>query len=197
MPELATGYITLNVRTDSIPPQIRRALGQADGLADQAGRSAGGRMSSALGAALKTGAAAAGAAALTGVGVALTKGFQRLDAIDQAKAKLSALGNSGTEVESIMKNALASVKGTAFGLGDAAGLAGTMVAAGIKPGKELEGVLKTVADSASIAGTDLNDMGQIFGKVAAKGSLTAGARSAHGASDRHPPRTREALQGLH
>ncbi|MBP0095013.1 hypothetical protein B0F79_25270, partial [Rhodococcus hoagii] len=70
-----------------------------------------------------------------------------------------------------MDNALASVKGTAFGLGDAAGLAGTMVASGIKPGQELETVLKRVADSAAVSGSTLEDMGLIWGKAAAKGKL--------------------------
>lgn len=128
-------------------------------------------MSSALGVALKAGGAAAAAAGVATIGTAMVKGFQRLDAIDQAKAKLTGLGNSAGDVSKIMDNALASVKGTAFGLGDAASLAGVMVAAGIKPGQELEATLKRVADSAAIAGTDLADMGQIWGKAAAKGKI--------------------------
>lgn len=116
----------------------------------------------------KLGAAAAGGAVLGGLGASLTAGFKRLNAIDQATAKLEALGNSGSDVQTIMDNALASVKGTAFGIGDAAGTAATMVAAGVKPGKELESVLKGVADSAAVAGTDLNEMGLIWGKAAAK-----------------------------
>lgn len=116
----------------------------------------------------KLGAAAAGGAVLGGLGASLTAGFKRLNAIDQATAKLEALGNSGSDVQTIMDNALASVKGTAFGIGDAAGTAATMVAAGVKPGQELESVLKGVADSAAVAGTDLNEMGLIWGKAAAK-----------------------------
>ncbi|GEE00177.1 hypothetical protein nbrc107696_06230 [Gordonia spumicola] len=171
MPELAVGYVSLVAETSKMGPAIKRALGQADGDAAAAGKSMGSKMSSALGTALKGGVATAGAAALGGIGFALTKGFSRLNTIDQAQAKLRALGSSGEEVESIMKNALAAVKGTAFGLGDAAGLAGTMVAAGIKPGQQLESTLRLVADSAAIAGTDLNDMGMIWGKIAAKGKL--------------------------
>ena len=70
-----------------------------------------------------------------------------------------------------MENALAAVKGTAFGLEEAATVAAGMVAAGIKPGQELEGVLKTVGDTAAIAGVSMQDMGSIFGKVAATGKL--------------------------
>lgn len=113
----------------------------------------------------------AGAAAIGGMGTALTKGFGRLNNIDQATAKLEALGNSGSDVKNIMDNALASVKGTAFGIGEAAGTAATMVASGVEPGKELESVLVGVADSAAIAGVGMDDMGLIWGKVAAKGKL--------------------------
>ena len=113
----------------------------------------------------------AGTAAIGGLGTALTKGFGRLNSIDQATAKLEALGNSGSDVENIMDNALASVKGTAFGIGEAAGTAATMVASGVEPGKELESVLTGVADSAAIAGVGMDEMGLIWGKVAAKGKL--------------------------
>ncbi|MDK8242110.1 tape measure protein [Corynebacterium coyleae] len=116
-------------------------------------------------------AAAAGTAVVGTIGTSLYKGFQRLDSIDQATAKLEALGNSGTAVESIMDNALASVKGTAFGLGEAATVSAQMVASGVKPGQELEKVLGTVADTAAIAGSSMEDMGLIFGSVAARGKL--------------------------
>jgi tape measure domain-containing protein len=121
--------------------------------------------------AIKWGAVTAGTAAIGGMGVALTKGFQRLDSIDQANAKLQGLGHSAQDIEAIMASAMDAVKGTAYGFGDAASLAAQMVASGIEPGEELTGVLTTVADTAAIAGRDLNDMGLIFGSVAAKGKL--------------------------
>lgn len=116
-------------------------------------------------------AATAGAAAVGAIGGSLAKGFQRLDSIDQATAKLEALGNSGSDVSAIMDNALTSVKGTSYGLGEAATTAASMVASGIKPGQELEGVLGTVADTAAIAGASMDEMGLIFGSVAARGKL--------------------------
>ena len=45
------------------------------------------------------------------------------------------------------------------------------MAAGIKPGKELERNLKLVADAATIAGTDMGSMGAIFNKVAASNKV--------------------------
>lgn len=118
-----------------------------------------------------TAGASAAAAAVGGVGTALTAGFSRLNSIDQAEAKLTGLGHSAEAITGIMDSAMASVKGTAFGFGEAAGLAGQMVASGIKPGEELTQVLTTVADTATIGGRSLEDMGLIFGSVAAKGKL--------------------------
>jgi len=118
------------------------------------------------------GKVAGAAAALAGPAVVVQKGWARLTSIDEARAKLTALGNSAGDVETIMDNAMESVTGTAFGFGDAAGQAATLVAAGIEPGEELERVLGLVADSAAVAGVDLNEMGSIFGKVAAGGKLS-------------------------
>ncbi|ORM21769.1 tape measure protein [Prescottella equi] len=169
--ELATGFISIVPETSKIAPGIKSALAGVDREAVKAGEGFGSKIAGGLSKTLKVGAAGVGVAAAAGIGTALTKGFQRLSAIDEASAKLSALGNSTQDVQKIMDNALASVKGTAFGLGDAAGLAGTMVASGIKPGQELETVLKRVADSAAVSGSTLEDMGLIWGKAAAKGKL--------------------------
>lgn len=111
---------------------------------------------------------------LGGIGLAqiLFKGWDRLTSIENAKAKLEGLGHSASEVKKIMDGALASVKGTAFGLDEAATVAAGAVAAGIKPGKQLESTLRLVADAATIAGTDMGSMGSIFNKVAASGRLT-------------------------
>ncbi|WP_458681955.1 tape measure protein [Prescottella equi] len=151
-----------------------RAVRVSSGDMDKAENSAGklGDTVAGLGSKLKSyGMIAAGVAGLGGIGTILTKGLDRLTAIDNAKAKLSGLGHEAASVDEIMQNAMASVKGTAFGLGDAAGIAAGAVAAGIKPGKDLERTLKVVGDAASIAGTDLGSMGSIFNKVAASNKI--------------------------
>lgn len=102
---------------------------------------------------------------------ALTKGWGRLTAIEGAQATLTGLGNSVADVSAIMEDANAAVKGTAFGLGDAAKTASAAVAAGVKPGRELEQVLTTVADTAAITGDNISDMGVIFNSVLSKGKL--------------------------
>lgn len=105
-------------------------------------------------------------AAATAVGgITLAKGFQRLVGIDTARAKLEALGHDAKNVDLIMTNALDAVRGTAYGLDEAATAAASAVAAGIKPGKELHKYLTLVGDAAAIAGTDFNEMASIFNKV--------------------------------
>lgn len=102
-------------------------------------------------------------------GLTLAKGWMRMTALDNAKVKLQAIGNRAEDVSKIMDNALASVKGTAYGMDEAATTAASAVAAGIKPGKKLEGYLTAVADAAAVAGTDMSSMGAIFNKVATQG----------------------------
>ncbi|MBU5594919.1 tape measure protein [Amphibacillus sp. MSJ-3] len=110
-----------------------------------------------------TAPALAATGALTGI--TLVKGFNRLTGIDTAQAKLKGLGHDGKSVETIMTSALESVKGTSFGMDEAATTAASAVAAGIKPGKELTRYLSLTGDAAAIAGDSLSGMGPIFNKV--------------------------------
>lgn len=117
---------------------------------------------------------AASSALTSGIGAiksGLESGFGRLQSIDQATAKLTGLGNSANTTKEILNNALASVKGTAYGMGDAATVAASMTASGIKPGQDLQKTLSLVADTATISGRSITDIGAIFGSVAAKGKL--------------------------
>jgi tape measure domain-containing protein len=137
-------------------------------LSERLGAQVGSVVGKGIGAGIKlglAGAASAAALAVGGVGIALKKGFDRLESIDQAQFKLKALGNDSAAVAKIMDSALLSVKGTAFGLDDAVTAASSAVAAGIKPGEELTKYLKEVGDSAAIAGTNFEDMGSIFNKI--------------------------------
>ncbi|GAA1149125.1 tape measure protein [Microbacterium oxydans] len=112
--------------------------------------------------------AAAGAAAVL-TGIAVKGGFDRMLKIEDAQAKLEGLGHSVSVVDQIMSSALAAVKGTAFGLDTAATVAASAVAAGIKPGQELEKYLRLTADAATIAGISMDEMGSIMNKVQASG----------------------------
>lgn len=184
---LGRAYVQIVPSARGIGGNIRREL---DPKATAAGISAGSRLSAAFSNSLNltsvgesltrtgqkltnfiTKPALAATTAL--VGVTLVKGFQRLTGIDSARAKLTALGHSAKDVEAIMDDALAAVKGTSFGMGEAATTAATAVAAGIKPGKELLRYLTLVGDTAAIAETDMANMGSIFNKVTTSGRVQA------------------------
>lgn len=169
--ELAHAYVSILPETSKIAPGVAKALGGAEKTADKSGKSIGSKLSTGMGSVLKKSAVGVGATAGAALGAGLTKGIGRLNSIEQAEAKLKGLGHSAQSVGGIMENSLAAVKGTAFGLEEAATTAAGVVAAGIKPGKELEQVLKTVGDTATIAGTSMSEMGTIFGSVAARGKL--------------------------
>ena len=167
--ELGKAYVSIIATADQIAPVIKRQFDIIDAESGKLGLKIGSQIGSKLKTALKVGAGAlAGLGALVG-GLAAKGGIERALKIDTAQAKLRGLGHDTDSVQAIMKNALASVKGTAFGLGEAATTAAGAVAAGIQPGERLEGVLKSVANSAAAAGIDMGEMGGIFNKVASLG----------------------------
>lgn len=162
--EIAKAWVTIIPTAKGMTSGIESELG---GVGDKSGKKAGkgflGGFSPSIAGVAKLatgiGATLAGAAFIKG-------GISRALNIEDAQAKLAGLGHSADAVTSIMDNASASVKGTAFGLGDAAAVAAGAVAAGVKPGKELERTLKLMGDGATIAGSSMGEMGAIFNKVA-------------------------------
>ncbi|MBQ9051751.1 tape measure protein [Rhodococcus sp. (in: high G+C Gram-positive bacteria)] len=167
--ELATMYVPIAARTDGIPAAVSKSLSKVVQQGEKAGDSMGSKMSAAMGKTLMAGAAATGAAVSTAIGTALYKGFGRLTAIDNAEGKLQGLGHTTLGTAKIMDSALASVKGTSFGLGEAATISASAVAAGIKPGQDLTRYLSLTADAATIAGTSIEEMGAVINKVQTKG----------------------------
>ena len=167
--ELATAWVSIVPSTKGMAGQLQKEFG--DPLEDQGSASGNGLAAAFSGAAAK-GLKIAGGAAIAGFGASLVSGFNRLQAIDDARFKLAGLGHDAETVDAIMENALGSVLGTAFGLGDAATIAAGAVAAGIEPGERLERTLSLTGDAATIAGTNLDEMGGIFNKVAAANRLS-------------------------
>lgn len=167
MAELGVAYLSILPSTERLAPGIKKALGGAQRDVERQGGGLGGSLAKGM---KRTVAAGIGGGALF-AGIAAKKGLDRLMGIEDARASLSGLGHSAKSVDKIMGNALNSVKGTAFGMADAGKVAASVVAAGVKPGKQLESTLKLVGDAATIAKTDLGSMGAVFGKVAASNKI--------------------------
>lgn len=137
-----------------------------------AGRGLGSSLAGGIGTGLKVVGGLVAAVGGTVAAVALKGGISRALNIQDAQASLKGLGHDTNSVTAIMQSALGAVRGTAFGLDQAAGTAAGAVAAGIKPGEALTRTLTLTADAATIAKTSMGEMGSIFNKVATSGKLT-------------------------
>lgn len=153
----AKGAITAASETESAFGRLDRSLGGVGGRLDTLGGT--------LNRWVRRGVLTGVGAAVGAVGLAIASGFSRLQAIDDAEGKLRGLGHTAEGIEKITDSALTSVRGTAFGLGDAATVAATAVAAGVRPGAELTRYLSLIADTSAIAGVGLSEVGSIINKM--------------------------------
>jgi tape measure domain-containing protein len=177
MATLATAWVNIVPTLKGAQNTIAAELGGIN--LKPAGQKLGGNLSTSLVKASGKGFATIGKlglGAITTIGGGITAlaakgGFTRALNIENAQAKLKGLGHSVESITEIMANANAAVKGTAYGLDEAATVAASAVASGIKPGEQLTKVLKTVGDTAQIAGMGFSDAGAIFTSVMARGKL--------------------------
>ena len=174
--QLEKAQADLNRTTDKSPglwAKLKRSISDTDASADRTTRTLDRLKNGAklVGKGLVIGTSAvAGFAAVLG-GMAIKGGIDRALNIEDARASLTGLGHDTKAIDKIMQSALASVKGTAYGLGDAATIAATAVAAGIKPGTDLTKTLKLTANTAALARTDLTEMGAILNQVWTQGKV--------------------------
>lgn len=169
--ELATAYISLVSDTSKLAPSIMKGTSGLDSTLSKRGSALGAGLVGGLAAGLVGPALKLGGKLVSALTAPLSKGMDRLVSLDNATAKLEGLGHSAESVQQIMDDSLAAVKGTAFGMDEAASTAASAVAAGVKPGKDLQRTLSLVADASTIAGTSMGDMGAIFNKVAGTGKI--------------------------
>ena len=170
--ELAAVYVPVIPSLKGTAATIQRELGGVDvaGVGKKLGGSLGSTIADGVGAVGRIGATITATVGAAVAGIALKGGIDRALAIEEAQAKLSGLGHSASSVSQIMADALSAVKGTAFGLGEAATIAASAVAAGVAPGQDLARYLKITADTASIAGQSLGDLGSVMNNVTTLGS---------------------------
>ena len=102
------------------------------------------------------------------LGPIITGGRTRALEIQQAQFQFKGLG---INVQEVMQNALDAVKGTAFGLGDAAKAAAQFGASGISAGADMTSALRAIAGTAALTGDSFNDMAVLFTQSAATGKV--------------------------
>lgn len=106
-------------------------------------------------------------------------GLTRALNIEQAKFQIEGLKGNWDDVAKAAKQHTITikdavnnaVKGTAYGLDEAARIGSQLMASGIKDGRELEVHLKAVAGLAAMTGSNYSDIGRIFAQVAGQGRL--------------------------
>ena len=97
-------------------------------------------------------------------------GKRRALNIEQAKFQFEGLG---MDVDATMNSALAAVKGTAYGLDEAAKVAGIFGTSGMQAGEDMTKALRAIAGTAAMSGASFMEIGDIFTDVAGKGKAQA------------------------
>jgi tape measure domain-containing protein len=103
------------------------------------------------------------------LGPLITGGKERATNIEQAQFQFRGLG---MDVQQVMSDALGAVKGTAYGLGDAAKAAAQFGASGITAGADMQQSLRAIAGTAAMTSTNFSDMAYLFTTSAAMGKVT-------------------------
>ena len=100
------------------------------------------------------------------LGPIITGGTKRAKNIEQAQFMFRGLG---IDVQKGMDSALKAVKGTAFGLDEAAKAAAQFGASGIQVGDQMTSALRGVAGAAAMTGSSFSEMADIFAGSAGSG----------------------------
>lgn len=102
------------------------------------------------------------------IGPLVEGGKTRALNIEQAQFQFKGLG---MDVKATMDSALAAVKGTAFGLDEAAVVASQFGATGMRAGEQMTDALRGISGVAAMTGSSYSDIGSIFTTVAGNGRL--------------------------
>lgn len=113
----------------------------------------------------------AGIAAIAMAGITAKLGFDRLEGLDTAKAKLEGLGYSGKEVETITDQVTDAIKGGMTTMAEGTDIAAGALAAGVHQGKDLKKYIQLVGDAAAGANRPVGEMATIFNRVKGQGKL--------------------------
>lgn len=170
MAELASAYVTIIPSLKGAQRTIANELNgiNVEGTGKKWGSSLVGSVGGGFTRIAGVGVKAMGAIGAAVGGLAIGGGISRAMKLEQAEMKFKAMG---INVESAMKSCNEAVLGTAYGLDAAATVAASLGASGVQAGDQMTSSLKAVAGMAAMSGRSMEDVGLIFGKVAAQGKL--------------------------
>ena len=169
MAEVGQAYLQIIPSMKGVASAISRQMsGIGESVGTQMGDSIVGKMGTAFGTVAKVGVGAMAAIGTAVGGLAIGGGISRALKIDEATFKFEQMG---LDVEAAMASCNEAVTGTAYGLDAAATVAASLGASGVQAGDQMTSSLKAVAGMAAMSGRSMEDVGLIFGKVAAQGRL--------------------------
>lgn len=186
--ELATGYVNLVPSARGfgrglgrqLTPELSKAGTDAGRVAgDNASRSLGSRLASGvsglgsriastIGTGFKIGMGAVGVVGAAALTKAVTGGVSRLVALENADKRLQQMGLSAQQTEGLMGSLNKTLEGTPYALDAGASAMASFVSSGLDLDK-IPGVLDMVADAAAFGQAPLNEVADIFNKVALNG----------------------------
>lgn len=169
MAEVGQAYLQIIPSMKGVAPAISRQMsGIGESVGAQMGDSIVGKMGTAFGTLAKVGVGAMAAIGTAVGGLAIGGGISRALKIDEATFKFEQMG---LDVEAAMASCNEAVTGTAYGLDAAATVAASLGASGVQAGDQMTQALKATAGMAAMSGRSMEEVGLIFGKVAAQGRL--------------------------
>lgn len=144
--ELGTGYISVVPSAKGFQKDLDRQIGQATSGASKAGEDIGKRMSSGMTKALKVGAAAAGAAAVAGIGLAVKGGLESALNVDAATRSLTGLHGSAEKAADTIARVGKVSRDSSIDHADYAEAAKNLAYIGVE-GDQLESILTNAGDA--------------------------------------------------
>lgn len=168
------GEADIEIGADATPfeNEARKATQSAGSRIASGMKKVGRTASDALAASMRLGVATAATGIGVVLGAAISSGMSRLAAIDMAEARLRGLGNTSEQVEAIMSQVHDAVMGTYFSTADMADAASLLLTSGVSAGDELTAALEGVKGVAASTGAPLNEVTDIFQKMAARGRIS-------------------------
>lgn len=167
----SVGYATLQIipSLDGIDKAITKGVSgaRANTATEKAGKGVGRRLVGAI----KTGGLAVAATGAAALGVALTKGWSRLQGLEEANKAFEGMGLGAGDVKTQMDGLNNVLTGTPYALDQGASALAGLVAAGV-PLNKTERMMNRIADAAAFGQAPLNEVASVFTDIARNGKVS-------------------------
>ena len=177
--QLANAWVNIVPETKDIAPQVKKAFGQVEKVAQKAGQNMGQAMDNGFGAKVKStvgklGGLAAGIAGVSGAAQVMQNGFRKVTAIEDTTQALSVLMGSADEASAFMDKLTESNEKSTYSFDAWADAGKTLVAFGVDADQANETVT-ALGEAAATTGEGADALGRMareLGQASAQGKIT-------------------------